>query len=299
MKQIYTLGFLFLIVISSPCQLLQNDPIHLNPSFVGEKIDPTLNVTIHSVSQFSPLSITYDQYVKKIHGGVGLRFTHGNKHYLSTLLYAHKIKVKNGVVISPSLGLRYASLPNPNNSSQSHFSMDAGLLLTHPKYYIGIAHQDGFHWGDNTTNIHAGYGYEYNSTTFFDINMSLKYHKNLKYIVRDDDFNMIQFSQWNSFTIIPRINLNGFKAGIGLYTSQFQVKSIHYDKKIKHHYYSKMTYRHTYKSLHHNYSPLIEVGYEKDHIGCTFVGRYDKRYIHPFIAQFSFRYTFSNKKVYR
>lgn len=153
------------------------NPLYLNPAFAGSVIAPRLSLTYRGqwpglVSPFTTVSVSYDQYVNDLHGGIGVQVLTdrvGDHGALSTnmlgVMYAFRFRVARDVHISAGLqaslvnnhlrwddylrfpdqideqlGFSYVTnAQRPENTNKWSADFNAGVLVFSSKWYAGAA----------------------------------------------------------------------------------------------------------------------------------------------------------------
>lgn len=176
------LGFLLLAGAANAQDIgfsqFYSNPLYLNPAFAGSKVAPRFSLTYRCqwpslVSAFSTVSASYDQYIPKLHGGIGaiiLTDRQGDHGMLSTsmlgVMYSFRFQVGKEVFINaaleasvanyslnwdpntmrfgdqidPSNGfVNYTSAQMPDQTSRWMADFSAGVLAYGKAWYAGAA----------------------------------------------------------------------------------------------------------------------------------------------------------------
>ena len=154
------------------------NPLYLNPGFAGSAVAPRISLAYRAqwpglVSAFTTVSVSYDQYVNDLHGGIGaivMTDRQGDHGILSTsmvgLMYAFHFQLSREIFVSAGL---QASLVNnslnwdlnnlrfpdqidnewgftygtgaqaPSSKSNLNPDFNAGVLVSGNKWYAGVA----------------------------------------------------------------------------------------------------------------------------------------------------------------
>ena len=91
------------------------NPLYMNPAFAGSKVCPRISLSYRNqwpalVSSFSTVSLSYDQYVNGLHGGIGFQVLadrQGDHGALTTseaaLMYAFRFQITREIFINAAL----------------------------------------------------------------------------------------------------------------------------------------------------------------------------------------------------
>jgi type IX secretion system PorP/SprF family membrane protein len=152
------------------------NPLYMNPAFAGSKVCPRIAINYRAqwpalVSAYSTASVSYDQYIDALHGGIGAQlFTdrQGDHGALSTsslaAMYAFRFQLARELWVNAGLkagvantsldwfSLRFpdmidpvngftgqTSAQQPENTSVWYLDFDAGVLVYSEAWYAGFA----------------------------------------------------------------------------------------------------------------------------------------------------------------
>ncbi|KWW24614.1 MAG: hypothetical protein F082_1615 [bacterium F082] len=154
------------------------NPLYLNPAFAGSKIAPRFSLTYRNqwpklVSAFQTVSVSYDQYIPSLHGGIGaialadrqgdhgilnsgffgamysFRFQIAREIYINAGLQASLSNVsvnwdynylRFGDQIDPNQGFIYqTAAQEPDRTSKWYADFSAGLMAYGDIWYAGVA----------------------------------------------------------------------------------------------------------------------------------------------------------------
>ncbi|MBP5535882.1 MAG: PorP/SprF family type IX secretion system membrane protein [Bacteroidales bacterium] len=152
------------------------NPLYMNPAFAGSKVCPRISLSYRNqwpalVSAFTTVSVSYDQYVNGLHGGIGFQVLtdrQGDHGALSTnmasMMYAFRFQVTREIFVNAALqaaivntnldwdelrfpdmidriygftGMTSAQMPDKTNVWYADFN--AGALVYGPSWYAGFA----------------------------------------------------------------------------------------------------------------------------------------------------------------
>jgi len=151
-----------------------SNPLYLNPAFAGSNKCPRLNMNYRNEwpnlsGNYVTYSLSYDQYVKSLNGGIGILVTHDQqgKGTINTtmagLFYSYHLKVNRkfsvlfgaraayfqkgidaskltfGDMIDPRKGFIYATNDQIGSPQKQFFNASAGILGFSKKFFAGIS----------------------------------------------------------------------------------------------------------------------------------------------------------------
>lgn len=154
------------------------NPLYMNPAFAGSKVAPRFSLTYRNqwpglVSAYQTVSLSYDQYIPKLHGGIGaivLNDRQGDHGILGNsllgVIYSFRFQVGREVFINAGLQasvcngrinwntdyLRFGDMIDPNNgfinptgaqmpdqTSKWFADFSAGAMAYGNAWYVGVA----------------------------------------------------------------------------------------------------------------------------------------------------------------
>ncbi len=179
LKRLYTLVFTAILVQSATAQdphfsQFYANPLYLNPAFAGIKVCPKVNTSYRNqypvAGVYQTYSASYDQYVDKLNGGLGVLIVQdeaANRTLRLTeasLIYSYHLKVNRKFQLLTGFqgtfrqrGLDWGSLtfPDqidpfygfvkptnelpPNQTTSSNLDLSMGMVGFTEHYYIGVS----------------------------------------------------------------------------------------------------------------------------------------------------------------
>jgi type IX secretion system PorP/SprF family membrane protein len=237
-------------------------PLYFNPAFAGsvEKSRLALSYRNQWSSAYQTYYLSYDQAIKKLHGGVGLISYNDNEGegvintFYTALVYAPKFNVTNKIAVSPAvkIGYRRGSVnsskltfgdqidPNrgliyPSNEpaliSRNSIDISSGLVINTENFYAGFSvdHLNN----PNISNIKGsksllpekyviqlGYTYQENDSADYSILSSALYENQAGFNLFQ--FNLLQRYKW-AMVGIGWTSENTYIAMIGYYSKKLVI----------------------------------------------------------------------------
>ena len=154
------------------------NPLYLNPAFAGSKVAPRFSLTYRNqwpklVSAFQTVSVSYDQYIPSLHGGIGaivLADRQGDHGVLTSgfvgAMYSFRFQVSRDIFVNaglqaslsnmslnwnydylhfpdqidPSQGFIYQTAAvEPDQTSRWYADFSAGVMAYGEHWYAGVA----------------------------------------------------------------------------------------------------------------------------------------------------------------
>lgn len=180
MKKVYSFIIFALIIVSGYSQdphfsQFYSNPLYLNPAMAGANVCPRLNLNYRNQwpsipTNFVTYSVSYDQHVNMLHGGLGLLFV-GDNAGSGTLktnniggMYSYKLTINRSMNIAAGISVSYVqknldwtnlTFPDqidprygfvyntnetpPSELSKSFVDFASGIIGYTEKFYLGFS----------------------------------------------------------------------------------------------------------------------------------------------------------------